>query len=61
MKDIFGNELRVGDRVAYVTPRHRELRIGVIAKLTPSGVTLCNKLNRGINMVVKEVTKDKTM
>jgi len=55
-KDIFGNPLQVGDRVAYVTPKYHELKIGVIAKLTPCGVTLYNRLNRANYQVVKEVT-----
>ena len=38
MWDIFGNELAVGDRVAFMEPQYRNLRIGTIVRMTPKKV-----------------------
>lgn len=36
MKDVFGNELRVGDEVAFTEPGYTyELKVGTIIKFTP--------------------------
>lgn len=38
MKDFFGNELRVGDEVAFCEPGYRNLIIGKIQHFTPQKV-----------------------
>lgn len=38
MWDIFGNELSVGDRVAFMEPQYRNLLIGIIVRITPKKV-----------------------
>lgn len=41
MKDILGRELQVGDWIAYTPPIYKtSLEIGVIAKFTPTGVSV---------------------
>jgi len=55
MTDAVGNEIKVGDRVAYIIPYYLYLKIGVITKLTPKGATIDKRLNRGMAQMVKEV------
>lgn len=52
--DVFGKLLIVGDKVAYITKGRRQmLTLGVIAKLTPKGATMCNGDNKAANQIVK--------
>lgn len=59
MTDVFNNEVNIGDKVAYVTVRYSMLKIGVVTKLTPKGVTIDNVLNRARYQIIKEVSNDK--
>jgi len=38
MKDYFGNELGVGDKVAFTEPQYRNLIDGEVVKFTPQKV-----------------------
>lgn len=40
MKDIFGNEVAIGDTVAFVSPFSKGLMTGKIVKFTPKGVKI---------------------
>lgn len=39
-KDLFGQDLAVGDVVACIVPGYREMTKATIKKLTPQGVTV---------------------
>ncbi|AHK11913.1 hypothetical protein CHOED_053 [Vibrio phage CHOED] len=43
MTDIDNRELKVGDRIAYITTHYSSMRIGYVVKLTPKG---CNVSSR---------------
>lgn len=38
MKDFFGNELKIGDEVAFEAPRYRRLTLGKIIAFTPQQI-----------------------
>ena len=51
--DVVGNKIDIGDQVAFVEPRHMNLLIGSVVKVTPKGATVMaiidkkpTKLNR---------------
>ena len=44
MKDILGNELRIGDMVVCTTSKYEELSIGRIARFTPKKAEVKMKL-----------------
>lgn len=40
MKDKVGQDVKVGDMVAYCTPRYSDLSVGEVLKLTPKGINV---------------------
>lgn len=40
IKDLVGNDVRVGDAVAYCMAGYSALRTGRVSKITPSGVSV---------------------
>lgn len=40
MEDYLGNEVQVGDEVAYVEPRYSNLRKGTVKKINPKSITI---------------------
>lgn len=40
MKDFFGQEINVGDSVAFMQPDYRNLMMGVVAAFTPKKVKI---------------------
>lgn len=38
MRDVFGREIHVGQEVAFMLPRYRDLWIGTIVAITPQNV-----------------------
>lgn len=38
MRDVFGQNLAVGDEVAFMEPQYRNLLIGIIIRITPQNV-----------------------
>lgn len=50
MKDFVGQELVVGDFVAFVRPQYRELALGQITSFTPKKVHVSYKLHYANSM-----------
>lgn len=42
-KDFFGNEIKVGDTVAFMQTNYRSLRLGTVKSLTPKMVNIEHK------------------
>jgi len=40
VKDVTGKALSVGDKVSFIMPYYRELLIGTVVKLNPTGATI---------------------
>jgi hypothetical protein len=51
MNDVLGSELECGDKVAYIEPYYRELRIGYVMYVTPKGARIMsgNQWGREVN------------
>lgn len=45
--DFFGNEVHVGDECVFIKPHYHELNNGVVIRITPCGVTVEFKSNKG--------------
>ena len=43
MNDVYGNELSLGDEVAYVTAHYSGLKLGIVLGFTPKGITVCHE------------------
>jgi hypothetical protein len=41
-KDFFGQEIKVGDKVAFLTPNYRDLTVGTILAFTPCKLRVSN-------------------
>ena len=39
-KDFFGNEINIGDTIAFMQTGYRQLKIGIVKKLTPQMVII---------------------
>lgn len=48
MKDVTGKALKIGDTVSFIIPSYRDLGVGTVVKLNPTGVTVLNKNGRKI-------------
>lgn len=46
MKDFFGQELAIGDFVAFEEPKYRNLMLGIVVAFTPKKVRLLWKSTR---------------
>lgn len=44
-KDLLGNEVEVGDTIAYCTVGYSDLSIGKVINVTPKGATVGKKSN----------------
>lgn len=49
-KDFVGNELKVGDNVAFIHRHYRELRKGIILKLSPTQATILDIAEQGTDI-----------
>lgn len=58
MKDFINQDIKVGDVVAYVSPRYSKLWLGTVSGFTPKGVQLFphgreQQINRAFHQIVK--------
>lgn len=49
-QDFLGNELKIGDEVAFIHRRYQELRKGKILKLNPAQATILDIAEQGTDV-----------
>ena len=60
MKDFFGQELKVGDYIAFARPHYRELTKGVVVAFTPQKVRVAYNIHYGSSFVEHTDPRGKT-
>lgn len=62
MKDVFRNELSIGDEVAVIVPRRGALAVGTVIKCTPLIVTVSVEYPYGsVDYLVLRATQDQVV
>lgn len=54
-KDIYGNDIKVGDTVFYINSKIRELKLGKVARITPKGLTIEMENGKLLSRKTKQV------